>query len=110
MKPPKKLVTFLQKNQDCLKYFHYLQTQLQNDVKQYRQRAEQYKRKVIRLEQQVMELKQNMEGDQRAVESDISDEDDTFELGQLQEMGTNDLNGSAHQELKVPRKQGKKRP
>ena len=120
MKAPKKLVTFLRNNPDSLKYFQYLQAQLQNDVRQYRQRAEQYKRKVLRLEQQVLELQQKSKDDHQAVDSDISDEDDAFEMEQLKEMEKgiqkkNDqvtLNQSTFgdiQQSKVERKKGIKR-
>jgi len=53
--PPQKLIKFLQKNSDSLKYFQYLQSQLDNDVRLYKKRAERYKKRVSELELQIRE-------------------------------------------------------
>ena len=100
MKAPKKLVTFLKKNPDCLKYFQFLQTQLDNDVKVYKKRIIKYKEEISSLQKQLKKAlaeqsngrngvgkdvgnhyNNKVEGD---VESEISDEDDfIFEQEQM---------------------------
>lgn len=89
--PPQKLIKFLQKNPDSLKYFQYLQSQLDNDVRLYKKRAERYKKRVSELELQIREGRsagqfKKKEGRQKKIDNceeievDSSTSDDSSQL------------------------------
>lgn len=74
MKPPKKLIQFLQKNPDCLKYFQYLQTQLDYDVKSHKARAERYRAKLAKVEAAQKSVYTKISADNLVVDNDVDSE------------------------------------
>ena len=71
MKAPKKLVTFLKKNPDCLKYFQFLQTQLDNDVKVYKKRIIKYKEEISSLQKQLKKALAEQSNGRNGVGKDV---------------------------------------